>query len=422
MKALRMERRLLKFAAARVASSFGAGRGAGLGPLRLLDVPAPRSNGEGWVEVSPILAGICGSDLATVDGRSSRYFEDIVSFPFIPGHEVVGHLRADATDAHGAALSDGSRVVLQPVLGCAARGLPLCAACAAGAIGRCGALSRGHLRPGLQTGFCADTGGGWSEGPLTAHVSQLFSVPDELSDDDAVTIEPMACALHAALRAQHDEDDVVAVIGAGTLGVGVIAAFGFLASSGRLPRPKKLLVGARYQVQKGFAERYGADEVVEPEQLARAVRGASRSLVVGRPDGRTGQLSGGADIVLDCVGSAESLREALRLVAPGGRVVVVGMPGNVSLDLAGLWHREVELAGAYAYGVEELDGGLVSTFDLAIEMVRSLKTGDIVSARYPLDRFEEALAHAGAAGRRGAIKIVFEAGPRRPVREEGGPR
>ena len=119
------------------------------------------------------------------------------------------------------------------------------------------------------------------------------------------------------------------------------------------------------------------------------------------------------DVVIDCVGSEDSLAEALELAAPGGRIVVVGMPGRVSLDLAPLWHREVEMLGAYAYGCEELPEGRVRTFDLAIEMAGQLSTGRLISAHYPLDRFEEALAHAGAAGARGAVKIVFDSGPRR---------
>ena len=54
-----------------------------------------------------------------------------------------------------------------------------------------------------------------------------------------------------------------------------------------------------------------------------------------------------------------------------------------------------------------------STFGLAIEMAGALRTGQLVSAAYTLDRFEEALAHAGSAGSRGAIKIVFDVRPKR---------
>ena len=66
----------------------------------------------------------------------------------------------------------------------------------------------------------------------------------------------------------------------------------------------------------------------------------------------TATLSGGADVVIDCVGSAESIAQSLAIVRPRGTVALVGMPGKVTVDLAPLWHREVRLAGAYAYGTE----------------------------------------------------------------------
>jgi threonine dehydrogenase-like Zn-dependent dehydrogenase len=429
MSTLLFERSLPRFAAARLASTFGSGRGAGVGPLRLVEHDAPRLPGEGWTHVEPVLSGICGSDLSTLDGRSSRYFEEIVSFPFVPGHEVVGLLSSDALGADGSALPAGSRVVLQPVLGCAARDIhPPCAACAAGHVGNCGYLAFGHIRPGLQTGFCADTGGGWSSAGLVAHSSQLFAVPDGLSDADAVTVEPVACAVHAVLGAGIREGDVVAVLGAGTLGLTVIAALTHLAATGRLPAPRSLLVGARYGHQQSLARRFGATEALPPEQLARAVRRHSHSLSFGGAAGETATLSGGADVVIDCVGSAESITQCLAMVRPRGTVALVGMPGKVTIDLAPLWHREVRLAGAYAYGSESVPGAEqpgpaasgrrkktaaapseeTPTFELAFEVVAAQSTGRLVSATYPLTRFEEAVAHAGAAGRRGAVKIAFD--------------
>jgi threonine dehydrogenase-like Zn-dependent dehydrogenase len=388
MRALRFERNLARYAAARVAGAVSAGSGARVGPLTLVDIDEPALPTAGWQRVQPVLSGICGSDLATVDGHSSRYFEAIVSFPFVPGHEVVG------------LLDDGTRVVLEPVLACAARGLtPPCRACAAGQIGRCEHLTLGHLKPGLQTGYCTDTGGGWS-GALVAHESQLHAVPDDLSDDAAVMVEPVACGVHGALRAEAREGDVVAVIGAGTLGLCVIAALH------RFAEPVTVIAAAKHPEQRAWSHKLGAELVVEPSELARAVRRATRTLAVGtRPHGR---LAGGADVTIDCVGSPASLAQALAVTRPGGRIVLVGMPAPERVDLTPLWQREIDLRGAYAYGVETIDGQEVRTFDLAFDLVRTTDLGGLVSARYPLDRYREALDHAAHAGGRGAVKIVFD--------------
>jgi threonine dehydrogenase-like Zn-dependent dehydrogenase len=398
MKGLVFERNLARFAASRLASVMGgSGRGAGIGPLRLTDVEPPELPSPQWHRVHPVLAGICGSDLSTVDGRSSRYFEDVVSFPFVPGHEVVGTL--DDTEV---------RVVIEPVLGCVARGIvPRCEACAEGRTGGCERVAFGHLAPGLQIGFCTDTGGGWSTGGLVAHQAQLHPVPDTLSDEDAVMIEPTACAVHAAVMAQADPSHSVAVVGAGTLGLCTVAALTHVA------RPGTVLVGAKYAHQRRLAQELGADVVVSPDQLVRAVRSRTHSLEASRT------LSSGADVVIDCVGSDESLAQALRMVRPRGKVVLVGMPGRLNVDLASLWHREVAVVGAYAYGTENVGGMLRRTFDIAMEVVAAQRLGRLVSARYPLDRFEEALAHAGAAGRRGAVKVVFDLRSRERRRDTG---
>ena len=407
MKALVFERNIARFAASRVASTLaGSGKGAAIGPLRLTDLDPPALPGPGWHHVRPRLAGICGSDLATVDGRSSRYFENIVSFPFVPGHEIVGTV--ERSFAEDGALATGTRVVVESVIGCIPRGIvPPCPACAEGRVGGCERVAFGHIAPGLQIGYCSDTGGGWSAAGLVAHESQLHPVPEALSDAEAVMVEPAACAVHAALAARVVPGDTVAVLGAGTLGLTTVAALR------TLTEPGTLLVGAKHAHQRRLAEELGADLAVSPDQLGRAVRLQSRSLALSE---RSRRLTGGADVVLDCVGSAESLEASLSMVCPRGRVVLTGMPGELRVDLASLWHREVTLAGAYAYGTEDVGGQSKRTFDLAMDLVTGSGLGRLVSARYPLDRFEDALAHAGAAGRRGAVKIVFDMGPTRKGR------
>ena len=382
MRALVVDRKPLRFAAARVASEVDPGRGARVGPLRLKDVPEPVAPGPGWVRVRPRLSGICGSDLSTVDGRSSRWFEAVVSFPFTPGHEVVGD-----TD-------DGRRVVIEPVLGCATRAVsPRCRACAGGAHDRCERLHVGALEPGLQTGFCCSTGGGWSQ-VLMAQESQVHEVPDELSDEAAVMIEPAACALHAALSTPTD-GAVVAVLGAGTLGLCTTAA---VAAHGA---PARLLVGAKHPQQRRLATALGATDVVSGRELARAVRRATGSFSYD-----DGTLTGGADVVYDCVGSSDSIGSSIAMTRPGGTIVLVGMPAKVTVDLTPLWQQQIRLQGAYAYGVEPTLGH-VRTFAAATELVARLDLGRLVSARYPLARFTDAIDHAAHAGARGAVKIAF---------------
>jgi threonine dehydrogenase-like Zn-dependent dehydrogenase len=264
----------------------------------------------------------------------------------------------------------------------------------------------GHLAPGLQIGYCADTGGGWSSA-LVAHETQLHAVPDSLSDEAAVMIEPTACAVHAALAAAGPSSAdlsgaTVVVLGAGTLGLCTLAALRSLALAGTI------IVGAKHAEQRDLARQLGASVVATPDEVRRAVRRATRSLGVGRT------LTGGADVVVDCVGSAESLSEALAVVRPRGRIVLVGMPGHVSLDLTPLWHREVQLTGAYAYGRE---AGGARTFQLAADLVAEAELGRLVSALYPLERYTEAIEHAASAGRRGAVKVAFDL--RGPLRRGG---
>ena len=96
MKALVYERNPVKFAATAAASKVRPGVGARVGPLRLTDVSEPDLPGEGWHRITTRMSGICGSDLATIDAKSSRYFEPLVSFPFVMGHEAVGELEDGA--------------------------------------------------------------------------------------------------------------------------------------------------------------------------------------------------------------------------------------------------------------------------------------------------------------------------------------
>jgi threonine dehydrogenase-like Zn-dependent dehydrogenase len=394
--ALELFRSAPRYLTARAIGGRAPGLVAGpLAPMRLTTLKDPVPPFAGWARVRPILSGICGSDLATIGGKSSFYFSPLVTMPFVPGHEVVGELLDDCGD-----LKAGQRVVLSSVLGCAARGQDeLCPNCAAGLYGRCDRVTVGDLQAGLQTGYCKDTGGGWGR-MMLAHRSQLWAVPPDMPDKIAVLVEPLACAIHAALRAQVPDDGSVLVVGAGTVGLLTLIALRRFTPAGRV------VVAAKHQRQRSAAQMAGADEVVRPEHAVKAVRRSEHAVKL-TPERGMEFLLGGVDVALDCVGSKNALDLALRTTKAGGRVVLSGIPGG-GADLTPLWFRELELVGSYTGGMEHVEGGPRHSFALALELASGLPMLEqLVGATYPLDRWREALDHAMAAGRLGTFKVAF---------------
>ena len=209
-----------------------------------------------WVKIKTRLSGICGSDLATITAKGSPYFSPFTSCPFVFGHEVVGEIAEIGSSVEGHAIGD--RVVIEPVLSCEIRGIePQCYQCQRGQFANCENITRGKISAGIQTGYCRDTGGGWSPYFL-AHKNQIHRVPDELPDEIAVLIEPFACALHGVLQADLKDTDEILIIGAGTIGLltlGVIRAFG---------KSNRILIVAKYPHQQKLARELGADAILSP--------------------------------------------------------------------------------------------------------------------------------------------------------------
>ena len=355
--------------------------------LKLGDVDEPELPTPSWVRVSPTLSGICGSDLAAIGGHASLYLDPLTSYPFVPGHEVVG------------TLEDGTRVVVEPALGCKVRGIePPCPRCAEGRPGLCYNVTEGPIAVGLQTGYCADTGGGWGE-VLVAHPSQIHPVPEALSDDAAVIIEPFACCVHAALRGGATKDDTVVVLGAGTIGLLTVAAVKLFTP------PRRLIAVAKHPTQKDIARQLGADQVIDPDDVFQRIRFATAAR---RLDGMDRSLLlGGVDVTFECVGRASSLSQAVRFTRGGGTVVAVGMPGDEKVDWAAIWQRELTVMGAYAYGSEPKREGR-RTFELALEAAPQLHLEKLTGPLFSLGDYREAITYAMSAGRLGAVKVAFD--------------
>lgn len=369
----------------------------GASGVRLREIPPPTPPGSDWVRVRVLLTGICGTDIAMLRGRTGPQLSPFVSFPAVPGHEVLGVAQEGELA--------GRRVVLDPFLGCVPRGLPACPACAAGQTALCHRFAEGPLAPGMLIGMCRDLPGGWSE-EIVAHRSQLHPVPEGVHDLSAVLAEPLAVALHPVLEAPPGAGQRVLVIGAGTVGLCAIAAQHLHGTGAHI------VAVARHPEQRLNASALGAADVVPDLGAAGRLaeeRGWSRVY-----PGLLGASArtGGYDRVIDAVGSAASLAAALRLVSAGGRIDLLGCSGTLpDLDLTWLWAHEVHLAGFCGYGHEPAAGGR-HTIALALEMLAepaAKPLAGLVTHRFALEDYRQGLAAAFFHRRSGAIKVVFEA-------------
>ena len=252
--------------------------------LRVVEVPAPEPAGT-EVRIRVAACGVCHTDLHIVEGSQPR-----VELPLILGHEVAGWVDAIGPDAGGAAI--GEAVLVYGGWGCGT-----CRECASGNEQRC--------PNGRSPGFQAD--GGYAEFMLVPHSRHL--VP--LGSLDPVRASPLADAglttYRAVRRAEPwlKPDARVLVIGGGGLGQ---FAMQYL----------RLLPEAGSSLVVAVAER-------SPARLERATDlGADVALL----DPDAAALGGLSDVVLDFVGSDETLALAAEVVAPDGMVMLVGEGGG----------------------------------------------------------------------------------------------
>ena len=382
----------------------------GLNGLALRDLPAPPLPTDQWVRCRTVLGGICGSDLAILSQRQppDSFLQAHATFPSVMGHENV----AVVVEA-GAAVDPswvGRRVCVDPGLSCRVRQIdPPCRPCRDGRFGACenfsaDGLGAARLPPGSCLGYCGPLGGAWGEG-FVAHRSQLVAVPEGMSDELAVLTDPLACALHAVLRADLSAAERVLVYGGGVLGLGTVWALRATGFAGRVDAI------ARHAHQAAWARRLGADKVLA---LPRG-RVGRFAAVAERVGGRVVRarlggiaLSGGYDVVFECVGSSASMEEAIKWTRSRGQTVLVGTGHGRGTDLTAVWFGELTVLGVSGRGVERFAGREIETYALAHELMTSRGEGleGLLTHTFPLADWRKALATAMDKSA-GSIKVAF---------------
>ena len=254
--------------------------------LRVVERPLPQP-GPGEVAVDVAFCGICGSDL---------HFRDVPAlFPAgtVPGHEFSGSIATLGEGVDG--WEAGDRVCVLPFAQCGE-----CAACLAGTEQVCAtAIANGV---GLGTG----RPGGYAD-RVVVDARMLFALPEAVDDRAGTLVEPLAVAVHAHTRARPEPGDALMVIGAGPIGL--------LTALVARERGNEVVVVSRNPARARRAEQLGL-ATVTPEDAATVAQAGAQPAVV-----------------LECAGTGSALGLALELVAPLGRVVIVGVaPEPFALD------------------------------------------------------------------------------------------
>lgn len=383
-----------------------------LNGLSLREMPEPSLPGDDWVLCRPLLGGICGTDVSIInqEPRPNSPLQAFGSMPMALGHENVSVVERVGPGVE--ASWRGRRVCVEPTLCCRVRGIdPPCDRCAAGEFGACenfGAAGGGRYRlpAGTSIGYNAATGGSWGE-RFVAHVSQLVPVPEELSDEQAVLVDPLACSLHAVLRADLSGAEQVLVYGCGLLGLGVSAMLRAAGFAGRIDAITRRDAPGRRAVALGADEAFALprDPMERGESIARRTGGTVQPARFGNY-----LLSGGYDVVFDCVGSADSLADALRWTRARGQIGMVATAREAKLDLTGLWFRELSVFGVYGRQDEHWRGQRRSTYSLVLELLAGggLDVGRLVTHTFGLTAWRQALRVALNKADHDAVRVVFD--------------
>jgi len=268
--------------------------------------------GPGEVVVAPSVVGICGSDMHLY--KEGRIGDSVVEAPLVLGHEAAGRIVAVGPEVNG--FSVGDRVIVEPGIACG-----YCRLCR---------LGRYNLCPNVRFLGIPPTDGLMAT-LATVPANWVYHLPDNLSDAEGAMIEPFAVGLQATHEANVQPGDVVAILGAGPIGLMVLQA------------AKVRGAGAIVSIDLSdraleAAKQLGATAVVNPRRDD--PRAVLREL--------TGE---GADIVIEAVGATPTIRQTLDLVRRGGVVTLVGISSEpaVPLNVNYIVRRGIQVRSSFRY-------------------------------------------------------------------------
>ena len=311
----------------------------GVNDLRYEDAPIPECP-KGWVIVQVKAAGICSSDIARVFTKGTYHF------PTIPGHEFSGVVYSVVDEENQS--WEGKRVGVFPLIPC--RECPQCKQ--------------------KQYEMCAnyDYLGSRRDGAFAEYVAvplwNLLPLPNEVPLEVAAMLEPLSVGLHALKKAEIKQTDSVAVIGTGMIGISAAQW------------AKKYTAGEVVVIGRNENKRYLVESTGLPYEVHTKAEGKEY------------------DVVLEAVGTPESVDLALNLIRPGGTVVLMGNPsGDILLTQNTYWRilrKQLIVKGTWN---SFYDGDNKSDWTEAIEALAKgeVEVKSLISHTFPQERLIDGL-------------------------------
>ena len=369
--------------------------------LNLEEIPEVNLIDDNWVKIKVNIGGICGSDLSFLSFKMSTTLSNFTSLPAVLGHEMVGTVIKIGKNVNN--VSIGDKVTLDENLGCKMRDIEPCSYCSEGNHSLCSNMDKGNVSPGLMIGFCMDTGGAWGE-YVVAHKSQVFKIPENVSLEEALIAEPLACAIHGVLKKLPEDDDNCVVVGCGTIGLVTILSLKALSKC-------NIIAIAKYPFQSEMANQLGADDVyiIKKDMHLKKIARKLGSRLLSPPMEISYPVGGGADIVFDSVGNASSLTDSLRLVKSKGTVVLIGYPSYIETNWAPIIAKEITLIGSNVFGHDTINGERKPTMQIALDLISSGKVNvkNFITHKFKIENYKEALETAIDKGGKSVIKAAF---------------
>jgi L-iditol 2-dehydrogenase len=336
--------------------------------LRVERVPVPGPPAAGQVLLRVKTTGICGSDLHSY--HDARIGDTSIEAPFVIGHEfsaVVEAVGAEASDGAHHPLAVGTRVAVDPAQPC----------------GRCESCDQGHPNLCHRLQFCGNYPDGgslceWMHMPARS----CFPVPDVIDDTQAALIEPLGVAIHAVDLARIRVGDTVAIVGAGAIGLMILQLV-------RLSGASAIFVADKFPWRLALADRWGARPVL--------CDGPEPAAVVSRET-----LGRGVDVAIEAAWADHSIGQAVEMARLGGRVVLVGIPGDDRLAMKHSTARRKALTIRLSRRMKHIHRRAIGLIlDGRVDL------SALVSHRFPLARAAEAF-RLNAAYQDGVVKTVID--------------